>query len=74
MQPIDRGQSDEKNGNPNITRVNNDMPSSSVEKQEGVPVFKQNTLKDSDGLPTLKSFTMHGFKDSSSSPNPGASF
>ena len=35
---------------------------------------KQNTDKDSDGLVALKSFTMHGFKDSNSSPNPSGQF
>ena len=72
MRPIDHGQSDPKTGNPSFPSINNESPPYSEEKQDvtSTSASKENTLQDFDGLPALKSFTMHGFKDSGSSPNP----
>ena len=72
MPTFHHGQPDEKNGNPIFSSINNESDLPSEEKQDvtSTSISKQNTAQDSDGLPALKSFTMHGFKDSGSSPNP----
>ena len=72
MPTFHREQPDEKNGNPTFSSINNESDLFSEEKQDvtSTSISKQNTAQDSDGLPALKSFTMHGFKDSGSSRNP----
>ena len=59
---------------PTFTTVNNDTPPPQLEERGSLNRSKQHTDKDSDGLVGLKSFTMHGFKESDSSPNPSRQF